>query len=52
MGRVRAQLQEVFNGGFRDGWKSALRKIDIPSSSDLYLRNNMPLPNPQAGLKE
>uniref|UniRef100_A0A2N9H5F3 Uncharacterized protein n=1 Tax=Fagus sylvatica TaxID=28930 RepID=A0A2N9H5F3_FAGSY len=51
-GEVRAQLQEVFNGGFRDGWKSALRKADIPSSSDLYLRSNTPLPYPQAGLKE
>ena len=49
---MRAQLQEVFNGGFRDGWKSTLRKADIPSSSDLYFRSNTPLPYPQAGLKE
>ena len=49
---MRAQLQEVYNGGFRDGWKSTLRKVDIPSSSNLYLQSNTPLPYPQAGLKE
>uniref|UniRef100_A0A2N9HAF0 Uncharacterized protein n=1 Tax=Fagus sylvatica TaxID=28930 RepID=A0A2N9HAF0_FAGSY len=52
MGEVRAQLQEVYNSGFRDEWKSALRKADIPSSSDLYLQSNMPLPYLEAGLKE
>jgi hypothetical protein len=36
MGEVKAQLQEVFNDGFRVGWKSALRKADVPDSSDLY----------------
>jgi hypothetical protein len=51
MGEVRAQLQEVYNSGFRDEWKPALRKADIPNSSDLYLRSNMPLPYPEAGLK-
>jgi hypothetical protein len=52
MGEVRAQLQEVFNCGFRDGWKSALRKADVPNSSDLFLRDSTPLPYPQAGLKD
>ena len=52
MGEVRAQLQEVFNRGFRDGWKLALRKTDVPNSLDLFLRDTTPLPYPQAGLKD
>ena len=49
---MKAELQEVFNQGFRDGWKSALKKADVPSSLEMYVRNNMPLPYPEAGLKE
>ena len=52
MGEMRAQLQGVFNPGFRDGWKSALRKADVPDSSDLFLRDSTPLPYPEAGLKD
>uniref|UniRef100_A0A2N9IY06 Uncharacterized protein n=1 Tax=Fagus sylvatica TaxID=28930 RepID=A0A2N9IY06_FAGSY len=52
MGEVRAQLQGVFNRGFRDGWKSTLRKAEVPDSSDLFLRNSTPLPYPEAGLKD
>ena len=52
MGEVKAQLQGVFNGGFRDGWKLALRRDDAPDSSDLYLRSSTPLPYPEAGLKD
>ncbi len=52
MGEVKAQLQGVFNGGFKDGWKLALRWADVPDSSDLYLRRNTPLPYPEVGLKD
>jgi hypothetical protein len=52
IGEVKAQLQGVFNGGFRDGWKLALIKADVPESSDLYLRISTPLPYPEAGLKD
>ena len=52
MGEVKAQLQGVFNGGFRDGWKLALRWADILDSPDLYLRSNTPLPYPEASLKD
>uniref|UniRef100_A0A2N9I4D4 Uncharacterized protein n=1 Tax=Fagus sylvatica TaxID=28930 RepID=A0A2N9I4D4_FAGSY len=52
MGEVKAQLQGVFNGGFRDGWKLALRRADAPDFSDLYLRSSTPLPYPEAGLKD
>jgi hypothetical protein len=52
MAGVKAQLQGVFNCGFRDGWKSALRKADVLSSTDMYVRSNTPLPYPEAGLKE
>ncbi len=52
MGEVRAQLQGVFNRGFRDGWKSTLRKAEVPDSSDLFLRDSTPLPYPEAGLKD
>jgi hypothetical protein len=52
MGKVRAQLQGVFNRGFRDGWKSALKKVDLPDSSDLFSRDHTPLPYPEAGMKD
>ncbi len=52
MGEVKAQLQGVFNGEFTDSWKLALIKADVPESSDLYLRSSMPLPYPEAGLKD
>ena len=52
MAEVKAQLQGVFNHGFRDRWKSALRKADVPSSLNMYMRSSTPLPYPEAGLKE
>ena len=52
MGEVRAQLQGVFNQGFRDGWKSTLKKADLPDSSDLFSRDHTPLPNPEADMKD
>ncbi len=50
--KVANQLQGVFNRGFRDGWKSTLKKAGIPSSSDMFERSNTPLPYPKAGLKD
>ena len=52
MGEVRAQLQGVFNRGFRDGWKSTLKKADLPDSSDLFSRDHTFLPNPEADMKD
>jgi hypothetical protein len=52
LAKVKTKLQGVFNRGFRDGWKSALKKADVPSSWEMYLRDNTSLPYPEAGLKE
>jgi hypothetical protein len=52
MAKVKAQLQGVFNRGFQDGWKSALRKADVHFSSNMYVRSNTPLPYLEVGLKE
>ncbi len=49
---IKDQIQGVYNRSFRDGWKAALKKVDIPASSDLLLRENTPLPYPDAGLRE
>jgi hypothetical protein len=52
LGDVKNQIQGVYNRSFRDGWKVALRKVDTPASLDLLLRENTPLPYPDAGLRE
>ena len=49
---MKAELQGVFNRGFPDRWKLALKKADVSSSLEMYLRDNTPLPYPEAGLKE
>ena len=52
MGEVKAQFQTMYNSGFRDGWKSALNKVEVPRESELFLWANTPLPYPIAGLKD
>ena len=37
---------------FRDRWKAALKKVDVPATLDLLLRDNTPLPYPKADLRE
>ncbi len=51
-GEIKDQIQGVYNRSFRDGWKAALQKVGTPASSDLLLRENTPLPYPNAGLRE
>jgi hypothetical protein len=48
--QVRTDFQGVFNRGFRDGWKSALKKAKVPSSLKWFLRDETPLLYPDAGL--
>uniref|UniRef100_A0A2N9J834 Uncharacterized protein n=1 Tax=Fagus sylvatica TaxID=28930 RepID=A0A2N9J834_FAGSY len=52
MEEVKAQFQMVYNSGFKDGWKSALNKAEVPDASDLFLRDNTPLPYPDTRLKD
>ena len=52
MGKVKAQFQMVYNSGFRHRWKSALKKTIAPAESELYLWAHIPLPYPNAGLKD
>jgi hypothetical protein len=52
MGEVKAQFQMVYNSRFRHGWKSTMKKIEQPETSDLFLRTNTPLLYPEVGLKD
>ena len=49
--QVRTDFQGVFNRGFWDGWKLALKKAKVPRFSRWFLREKTPLPYPEAGLK-
>ncbi len=51
MGKVKAQFQLVYNSGFKDGWKSALKKIKVLAESELFLRANTPFSYLDVGLK-
>jgi hypothetical protein len=49
--QVKTNFQGVFNRGFRDGWKSALKKAKVLRTSKWFLREKTPLPYPEAGLR-
>ena len=42
----------MYNSAFRDGWKSALNKIEVLETSELFLQANTLLLYPIAGLKD
>ncbi len=42
----------MYNSGFRDGWKFALKKTKVPVESELFLLANSPLPYLDVGLKD
>ena len=52
MDQVRTDFPGVFNRGFRDGWKSALKKAKVLRTSKWFLRERTPLPYPEAGLRD
>ena len=49
---ARTQFRMVYNNGFRQGWKSTLKKTEQPESSELFLHSNTPIPYPKEGLKD
>ncbi len=49
--QVRTDFQGVFNRGFRDRWKSALKKAKVSRTSKWFVREKTPLPYPDAGLR-
>ena len=49
--QVRTDFQGVFNRGFWDGWKLALKKAKVPHFSRWFLREKTPLPYPEARLR-
>uniref|UniRef100_A0A2N9IT59 Uncharacterized protein n=1 Tax=Fagus sylvatica TaxID=28930 RepID=A0A2N9IT59_FAGSY len=49
--QVKTDFQGVFNRGFRDGWKLALKKAKVLRTSKWFLREKTPLPYPKARLR-